>query len=114
MLALLLPIRPAIAQTVAWSGVDAISQVNSNWSDANNWSGGTPRSNALIYFFDAGTNGARGVANNIVSSNTTIFSLEYGNTNGFHTTQISAGARLTISNNGVDNFVYVGTLLSGY
>jgi len=105
----LLAVQPTIAQTIVWTGLDAISQVNTNWSDANNWTGGTPGSNALVHFYDSGTNGAPGVPNNIVNTNTTIGSLHYGQTNGFHTTQISAGAKLTISNNGVDNFLFVGT-----
>ena len=31
-----------LAQTVVWSGNDAKANGNTNWSDANNWTGGTP------------------------------------------------------------------------
>lgn len=47
--------------------------------------------------------------NNIVDGNTTILSLQYGNTNRFHTTQIKSGLTLTVSNNAAANLVFVGT-----
>ncbi len=95
--------------TVIWTGADAISNVNSNWSDAGNWSGGTPATANSIFFFDTGSNPAQGGVNNIVSGNTTVLFLEYGNTNGFHTTQINAGAKLVVSNTAAANLVYLGT-----
>jgi autotransporter-associated beta strand protein len=107
--ALCLPSVRLMAQNVIWSGVDAIANVNTNWSDANNWSGGTPGPATNIYFFDTGASGSRGVVNNIVDGNTTIFSLNYDNTNGFHTTQINSGATLVVSNTTPATLVFVGT-----
>ena len=78
-------------QTVVWSGNDAAVNGNTNWSDANNWSGGTPGPATNIFFFDAGASSTQGMVNNNVGSQATIFSLTYGNTNGFHTTQIGPG-----------------------
>ena len=98
-----------MAQTVVWSGTDAIGGVNTNWSDASNWTGGTPGPTENIEFFNVGANAAQGVVDNIVSANTTILSLQYGNTNGFHTTQINAGVTLTVSNSGAANLVMAGT-----
>jgi autotransporter-associated beta strand protein len=98
-----------MAQNVTWSGGDAINSANTNWSDANNWTGGTPGPATNIFFFNPGTNGAQGVVNNVVSGNTTIASLNYGNTNGFHTTQINAGMTLAVSNSTAATLVSVGT-----
>jgi len=47
--------------------------------------------------------------NNIVDGNTTILSLQYGNTNNFHTTLIKPGVTLTVSNSAAGNLVFVGT-----
>jgi autotransporter-associated beta strand protein len=106
---LLLVPSPLLAQTTVWSGVDAASHVNTNWSDANNWTGGLPGRGTNVYFFDPGAGGTQGVANNVVDGNQTILSLQYGNTNGFHTTQINSGVKLTVSNNAAANLVFVGT-----
>src|SRR5258708_28108465 len=81
-------------QTVVWNGHDATNNINANWSDAANWTGGIPGAGANVYFFDSGVNSVQGVVNNIVSGNTAILSLQYGNTNGFHTTQINSGVTL--------------------
>lgn len=98
-----------IAQTVIWSGHDATNGVNFDWSDTTNWMGGTPGSAANIEFFDPGASSSQGVVNNVVNSNTTVLSLEYGNTNGFHTTQINLGVTLTISNSAADVLFFGGT-----
>jgi autotransporter-associated beta strand protein len=100
---------PARAQSVIWSGHDATNGLNFNWSDSTNWTGGTPGSATNIYFFDPGANNSQGVVDNIVNSNTTILSLDYGNTNGFHTTQINSGATLTVSNNAATTLFFGGT-----
>jgi autotransporter-associated beta strand protein len=105
----LLVVTPLAAQTVVWSGFDATNNINTNWSDVNNWSGGTPGPATNIYFFDAGANGIQGIVNNLVDANTRILSLQYGNTNGFHTTQIKSGLTLTVSNNAASNLVFAGT-----
>src|SRR5580692_4186920 len=99
----------ACAQTAIWSGHDATNGLNFNWSDSTNWTGGTPGPATNIYFFDPGANSSQGVVDNIVNSNTTILSLNYGNTNGFHTTQINSGVTLTVSDSGAANLVFAGT-----
>ncbi|HXC36363.1 MAG TPA: hypothetical protein VNV43_10840, partial [Candidatus Acidoferrales bacterium] len=99
----------AIAQTIIWTGHDATNSVNSNWSDSANWTGGTPGSVTNIYFYDSGANNSQGVVNNIVDSNTRILSLNYGNTNGFHTMQINSGVTLTVSNNAASVLFFDGT-----
>ena len=71
----MLAVESSTAATVVWSGVDVASNVSTNWSDANNWSGGTPGPANAIYFYDAGAAGAQGVVDNIVDGNPTILSL---------------------------------------
>lgn len=91
----LLLTNPASAVTNSWNGAG----VNDNWSTSGNWSLGTPGTTDQVEFNDTdatGTSGPLGTPNNIVSSSTTIQTLKYGNSNGLHTTQISAGATLTI------------------
>jgi len=105
----LLANRTLPAQTVVWSGYDATNHVNTNWSDSNNWTGGIPGPATNICFFNPGANGAQGVVNNIVDGNTTILSLQYGNTNNDHTTLINPGVTLTVSNAAAANLVFVGT-----
>ncbi|HEY1789231.1 MAG TPA: autotransporter-associated beta strand repeat-containing protein [Verrucomicrobiae bacterium] len=99
----------AIAQTILWNGHDATNGINLNWSDATNWTGGTPGPATNIEFFDPGANSSQGVVNNVVGSNTTILSLDYGNTNGFHTTQINSGVTLAISNTAAAGLFFGGT-----
>ncbi len=108
-LAVLLANASATAQTNIWNGHDATNGVSLNWSDATNWTGGTPGRGTNVEFFDAGANSGQGVVNNVVASNTTILSLEYGNTNGFHTTQINSGVALTISNSTAAVLFFDGT-----
>ncbi|MEI8042471.1 MAG: autotransporter-associated beta strand repeat-containing protein [Verrucomicrobiota bacterium] len=98
--------RPA---TVTWSGVDALATVNTNWSDANNWSAGLPAPTNNVVFNDQGAALAVSNINNIVDVSTNILTLKYGNTNGFHTTLINPGVTLTVSNNTAANLVWVGT-----
>ncbi len=98
-----------LAQSVVWSGQDAAVNSNTNWSAVNNWTGGTPGPATNICFFDAGMNPAPGAPDNLVDGVTAIASLQYGNTNGFHTTQINPGVKLTVTNSGAVNLVFVGT-----
>src|ERR1700722_18293440 len=42
--------RLANAQTSYWTGTDAIANVSSNWSDANNWGGGVPGPGSSVIF----------------------------------------------------------------
>ena len=97
------------AQNVVWNGSDVTANSNTNWSDSANWTGGTPGPATNIVFFDPGANDTRRVVNNICDSKTTISSLTYGNTNGFHTTQINAGVTLAVSNKTAVTLVSVGT-----
>jgi autotransporter-associated beta strand protein len=93
----LLAAHLAPAATVIWSGGGA----NQNWSlggAGGNW-GGSPAPGPAddVKFFDlGGTN--QGSVNNIVDVNRTIRSLQYANSNNFHTTLIAAGQTLTITN----------------
>lgn len=98
-----------MAQTVIWTGADAIGNINTNWSDANNWTGGVPGAAASIYFFDFGASGVQGSVDNVVSASIAISSLQYGNTNGFHTTQINSGVTLMVSNKAAANLIFAGT-----
>jgi len=102
-------LQPLLGAQVIWSGADVISNLNTNWSDATNWTGGTPGPSASVVFFDQGSNGIQGVVNNIVNSNTAISTLQYGNTNGFHATQINAGVTLAVTNKAVGALVFAGT-----
>ncbi len=77
-----------------WSGGGA----DQNWSTAANWTGGTPGPGSSATFASPGGTSTR-VTNNIVSTNVTIATLTYAtNTAGFHTTLISNGVTLTVSN----------------
>ena len=95
------------AGTIVWSGS---SGTDSNWFTAGNWVGGVqPGSTDDVKFFDTGANAAAGVINNTVDINFggTIGSLQYGNTNGFHTTLITNGVLLNVTG---ANGLTVGTL----
>lgn len=101
---------------VSWSGVDALSSVNTNWSDGLNWeSPGVPGGvDAVVFAVTAAqtasalsTPGGGSAAlnpanvNNIVNANFTISSLTYSNANGtYHNTLIQNGATLNITNSG--------------
>jgi len=105
----LLTVKPLTAQTVIWSGADATNNINSNWTDVNNWSGGLPTPVSNVAFNNLGANTVKGTVNNVVSASTTVATLLYGNTNNFHTTQINSGATLTVSNNAGASLLAVGT-----
>ncbi len=86
------------AATIIWSGAN--SATDKNWSDGANWIGGVaPGSADDVKFFDTGTTTLSNV-NNIVDSTLSIGSLQYGNTNGTHTTFIANGVTLTVTNTG--------------
>lgn len=100
-------VQPASAAAIPWSGAGA----DDNWSTPGNWSGGTPSGVDDVFFIDddaTGTSGPWGAANNIVDAASTIQSLSYRNTNGFHTTQIPS--RITLSITGATaTALFVGT-----
>src|SRR5580704_9910601 len=67
------------AATVIWSGQGP----DQNWSDAVNWTGGTPAGNIVIFppaMFPASTN-VLGATNNIINQSITVAQLMYMNTN---------------------------------
>jgi len=90
-------VSSASAATIVWSGGDLASG-NTNWSDAANWNGGVvPGITADVKLYDLGAVTAVSNIDNIVDANTTIASLQYGSTNGNHTTWITNGATLNVT-----------------
>ena len=59
---------------------------------------GPPGSGDAVFFFDTGGAASAGTVDNVVDTSFTIASLQYGNTNNFHTTQINSGQTLTVTN----------------
>ncbi len=78
------------------------SPANTNWSTASNWTNttaggfGPPGISNDVVFGGAGVVGGSNGVDNVVDSDTTISSLTFANTNGFHTTQIAPGKTLTV------------------
>ncbi|MEY4387461.1 MAG: hypothetical protein RLY20_2744 [Verrucomicrobiota bacterium] len=97
------------AATVSWTGA---SGTDTNWSNAANWTGGTPAGND-IKFYIAGAASATNTVNTVVDTSLTINSLQFANTNfiipptNAHTLSISAGQALNITGSAG---VTVGTL----
>lgn len=99
-------VNPLLPETVTWSGAGT----DYNWSTAGNWIGGTPAPLNDIRFFDPGMVGTVSNVNSIVDANNSINSLMYGNTNGFHTTQIPLGSTLSVSSTNLNQTILkVGT-----
>ncbi len=89
-----------VADTVIWSGA---SGTDTNWSNGNNWAGlVVPGGGDDVKFFDAGAAAIPGLVSNVVdgSFDGYVGSLQYGNTNGAHTTLIASGQTLNITNVG--------------
>jgi fibronectin-binding autotransporter adhesin len=104
-----------VRPSVTWSGVDALGNVNTNWSDAQNWvTPGVPVAAEPVFFTGTATAGASpfdlsgGVGssgsvdaaniNNIVDASFTNAALNYANGSGtFHNTQIASGKTLTVN-----------------
>src|ERR1035437_1278420 len=98
------PNQTAKAATIVWNGPATTNTAN-NWSSGGNWVGGSnPATTDDAKFFDLGA--VPGTVPNITNFNNTvdvttnIASLQYGNTNNFHTTLISSGTTLSITGNG--------------
>ena len=85
------------AATINWT---AASGTDTNWSTAGNWNGGVPTGADDVKFFDTGTNGTPGLANNFADGAFAGFigSLQFGQTNGLHTIAIAPGTALNITN----------------
>jgi autotransporter-associated beta strand protein len=103
-----------VRPSVTWSGVDALANVSTNWSDAQNWlTPGIPAATEPVIFnntatvasspFDVPGNGIGGIVNpgeinNIVDVTLTNATLNYANTAAaFHNTQIASGKTLTVN-----------------
>lgn len=100
--AFLLSVQLASSQYI-WMGTNNLS-ASTNWSDSANWSLAAAPDFGDVRFFDEAAAVAADIINNVVDaafasggSFGTISSLQYGNTNGFHTTLIQPGATLTIN-----------------
>ena len=97
LLAAFLPGR-LLAAPIVWSGANVAT--DTNWSDNLNWVGNVaPGSGDDVKFYDTGAAGTVGVIDNIVdgSFGGTVASLQYANTNGFHTTSIPVGVTLNVT-----------------
>ncbi len=79
---------------VVWSGAGG----NLMWSTPGNWTGGVPGPSADVKFYDPGADPSQGNINNILDSSLTVASLQYANSNNFHSTQLAAGQILTVAN----------------
>jgi autotransporter-associated beta strand protein len=83
------------ATTNTWSGAPNPA---SAWSTAGNWSpAGPPGANDDARFFNPGATNDLVSTSSIVTNNTTIRSLWFGQTNGFHNILINPGVTLTIA-----------------
>jgi fibronectin-binding autotransporter adhesin len=100
--ALVLCAGTARAATSVWTGSSGLT---TNWSTAGNWSA-LPTAADDVKFYDGGNTNAAGVVNSVADGgfSGTIKSLQYANSNGFHTTLIEPGKTLIITNG-----LYVGT-----
>src|SRR6266545_3252221 len=89
----------ASAATILWNGA---SGTDTNWSTAANWIGGVvPASADDVKFYDDGADATVSNVNNVVNGAFagSVLSLQYGNTNNFHTTLIESGKTLTVLGN---------------
>ena len=100
LVALALCLSAAVAAHAATISYTAASGTDTNWSTAGNWSAGVPTGADDVKFFDTGTNGTPGLANNFADGAFAGFigSLQFGNTNGVHTIAIAPGTSLNITN----------------
>src|ERR1700748_1394137 len=73
--------NPVWASNIQWTGA-----TDQFWSTSGNWAlNGPPGSGDAVFFFDTGGAASAGTVDNIVDTSFTIASLQYGNTNNFHT-----------------------------
>jgi fibronectin-binding autotransporter adhesin len=98
---------PATAASFTWTGA---SGSDLDWLTAGNWSpSGPPGTGDDAQFFDDGAASDAVTIDNIVSQNTTVQSLWYGQTNGWHNTLIDSGMTLTLAGTGGGNVLLEGT-----
>lgn len=94
-LLLCLSALPTRAATYGWLGT-----ADNNWSTVGNWSGGVPLvSGDEVRFYDddaTGTPGPAGTPNSIVDLTQDVLTMQFRNTNGFHTVQIPSGITLSL------------------
>ena len=105
---------------VSWSGIDALNDVNTNWSDAQNWqTPGAPVAADYVQFSDIATasgspfstvgNGFGGIVspsyiNNIVGASTTISYLVYSNVLAdYQNTLLGNGVTLNVVSTNANN-----------
>src|SRR5579862_7347670 len=95
--AVIAAIQTANAGNKIWT---AASGVDTNWSTGNNWSpSGSPGTADGTRFFDAGSTNSNANISSVVSANTTVHSLIFGQTNAteLHNLYINPGVTLTVS-----------------
>jgi hypothetical protein len=80
--------------TLVWIGTNNWS-VPLNWTNLTSVGNGPPGPANDVIFASIATRAASNAINNIVDSDTTVASLTFNNTNGFHTTLINPGRTLT-------------------
>jgi hypothetical protein len=105
----------ASANVIPWSGLDAAANVNTTWSDINNWTGKTiPGPTDTAYFDNAGLSSSQGpdFAGNIVDADITVASLWYAPTNTspmWQNTVINSGVTLTVASTNIEIVLDSGT-----
>ncbi|MGN6556045.1 MAG: beta strand repeat-containing protein, partial [Verrucomicrobiota bacterium] len=97
-----------VVQTIAASPGSLVwntgsSSATTNWSAPLNWTNSTAGGNGVpgvsndVLFASAGATAGSNQVDNVVDVNTSINSLTFANTNGYHTTLIAPGKTLTVS-----------------
>ncbi len=94
---------PLGAQSI-WNPASGI-----DWSASANWLPTGVPTGASVLFEDLGIVGDVLTIDNIVDQNLAISSLQYGQTNGFHNSQINPGVTLVVSNALAANVLVAGT-----
>ena len=92
------------AASFDWTGADLFWLAPAAWSPA-----GPPGANDDVRFFDPGAAPDAATVNNTVSVNTTIRSLWFGQTNGFHNMLIEPGVTLAVRGTNDNGFGRLGS-----
>jgi autotransporter-associated beta strand protein len=96
--------HPASAASFDWLGGDLLWPTPANWSPL-----GPPGPNDDARFFDPGGAPDANTVNNVVSVDTTVRSLWFGHTNGFHNMLIEPGVTLTLRGTNDNGFGRLGS-----